>query len=90
VSTSRHISQGAHDLTRVDWHAPAGRLSGASRTVAGDTYEIAVAVPSGFALDGAEFAGRPAEIERSPGLVRMRVVPERTGTLEWKATFQRD
>jgi hypothetical protein len=46
VSTSRHLSQGGADLTRVEWVS--NTLQGSSRVVAGDRYELALHVPPGY------------------------------------------
>lgn len=47
VTTSRHISQGAVDLIDVCWDEADGVLSGISKVVKGDPYEIIVHEPSG-------------------------------------------
>ena len=43
ISTSRHVTQGMVDLLEEKWDAPTKTLSGRSRVVAGDPYEIRVA-----------------------------------------------
>ncbi len=43
ISTSRHVTQGMVDLLEEKWDAATKTLSGRSRVVAGDPYEIRVA-----------------------------------------------
>lgn len=45
VSTSRHITQGIIDLTEEQWDDASKTLSGTSRVVGGDPYEIRIALP---------------------------------------------
>jgi hypothetical protein len=45
VSTSRHVTQGVLDLSGEEWDAGEGLLSGVSRVVAGDPYELRISVP---------------------------------------------
>jgi len=47
VSTSRHITQGIVDLADEQWDVDRGVLSGTSRVVAGEPYELRVALPNG-------------------------------------------
>jgi len=47
LSTSRHVTQGIVDLAGETWDAGKGTLSGTSRVVAGDPYELRIALPSG-------------------------------------------
>jgi hypothetical protein len=47
VSTSRHVTQGMIDLTDEKWNPTSNTLSGKSRIVAGDPYELRIATPAG-------------------------------------------
>ena len=49
ISTSRHVTQGMVDLLEEKWDPATKTLSGRSRVVAGDPYEIRVAVGTGTA-----------------------------------------
>ncbi len=51
ISTSRHVTQGMVDVTDEKWETAAaglaGTLSGRSKVVGGDSYEIRIALPEG-------------------------------------------
>ncbi len=50
VATSRHVSCGGPDLEAVSWAGDA--LSGRSRLVRGDAYELHLTEPAGYRFDG--------------------------------------
>jgi hypothetical protein len=45
ISTSRNITQGIVDLTNEKWEPATRRLSGISRVISGDPYELRIAAP---------------------------------------------
>ena len=47
LSTSRHVTQGMVDVLEEEWDAGAQTLSGTSRLVANDSYELRIVVPAG-------------------------------------------
>jgi hypothetical protein len=47
LSTSRHVTQGMLEVVDERWDAAARTLSGVSRVVAGDPYELRIVVPLG-------------------------------------------
>ncbi len=47
LSTSRHITQGLIDVNEETWDPAAKTLSGKSRVVGGDPYEMRIALPTG-------------------------------------------
>ncbi len=86
VSTNRHLSQGGADLIEINWK---GRvLSGRSRVVQGDRYELAVHAPDGFTCRGATFAGRAAQVKTEGALARVAFTPETTGDVGWSVSFE--
>jgi len=52
VSTSRHIRQMAFDIKDMAWDGVQKMLSGLSRAVSGDPYQLRFYVPDGFSLKG--------------------------------------
>jgi hypothetical protein len=88
VSTSRHLSQGGVDLVSVKWNA--NTLSGRSRVVGGDPYQIALHVPPDFVPCSATLAGQSAEFACDGELARVSFVPSATGEIEWLITFNRE
>jgi hypothetical protein len=92
VSTSRHITQGIVDVISEQWDGK-GTLSGTSRMVAGDPYELRIAVPAGaesWKVQSASVEGiRDVNcMQDGPG-VRVSFVSEKTGTLNWTVQFAR-
>lgn len=87
LSTSRHISQGGVDLEEVSWDGTGRVLSGKSRVVAGDRYELSLHLPDGFIARRASFSGVPSRIVTEGPICRIFIVPESTGLLEWQVEF---
>ncbi len=88
VSTSRHISQGGADLTQVSWRARTRMLSGRSRVVLGDDYELAIRLPRSTALASATIDGRPATAIVEADLLRVSHRPAATGEVDWALVFR--
>jgi len=86
VSTSRHLSQGGVDLVAVGWKN--NSLSGRSRVVASDRYELVIHVPTGYRLKSAEVANQKAEAVATGDLVRVVWNPSKTDEVEWKVVFE--
>jgi len=85
LSTNRHISQGGHDLDSVEWDGSTKTLNGRSKVVAGDPYEITIYAPSDYKLKDSSPTGATAEGE----LVKLSIVPEKTGTIQWGVNFSK-
>ena len=86
VATNRHVSCGGVDLVDADWKK--GALTGRSRVVGGDLYEIYLAVPDGFRLDkftcdGADVLGT----ERTGVLVKLALMPRESREIGWSVKF---
>jgi len=89
LATGRHVTCGGVDLADVRWSG--GTLSGTSRVVAGDPYEIFLTEPEGFRLVRFEAPGEAgAGIERNGPLVKVGWVPAASGTVDWLARFERN
>ncbi|HKL20592.1 MAG TPA: hypothetical protein VJ904_02225, partial [Tichowtungia sp.] len=92
VSTSRHITQGIVDVLNEQWDGN-GTLSGESRVVAGDRYELRITVPVGaesWKVESAsvEGIGDVTCTQDGPG-VRVSFVPQKTGNVKWAVEFAR-
>jgi hypothetical protein len=90
VATSRHVTGGGVDLLDVTWNEGTRSLSGRSRVVGGDPYEVYVTVPPGFdfekaVCDGVEAAGA---VREGP-LVRFTCRRALAREIGWAATFER-
>ena len=82
VSTSRHVASPVIDVTEERWDAAAKTLSGVSKTVPGEAYELRVWVPDGCrctSADGGKVRQTGSEL---------RVSFENPGeTLAWRLAF---
>ncbi len=88
VSTSRHISQGAFDITSLAWDESRKTLSGVSKVVAHDPYEIILYVPDGFRvfLEGNDTLSTNVQ-NMGKNIWALRLAPEATGELAWSVAF---
>jgi hypothetical protein len=95
LSTSRHITQGAVDLLDEKWNVASKTLSGMSKVVGNDPYEIRVATgEKGWKASDVEIpeadrkAGVTVSIAQEKGLIRMKIVSPETRTLRWSLKLQ--
>ncbi len=74
VSTSRHVTQGMIDIVEEQWDAKTSCLSGISRVVANDRYELRVVLPAA----GKPIAGTPrvSKADQEAGVMISVAVPE--------------
>ena len=84
ISTSRHITQGLIDITEEDWDKVSGTLSGTSKVVAKDVYELRVILPQGFDIEEASFDGSKGDVKIEGRLARISFIPTTTGEIPWK------
>jgi len=97
VSTSRHITQGAVDVVSVEWDEKTKTLSGRSRVVGGDPYELRIAMPT----TAKRWAVGKAEIDRpekhfgeavawkaDPPGVRVTITAPRSREVTWRVAFE--
>jgi hypothetical protein len=90
ISTSRHVSQGAVDLTYVRWDNAAGVLQGRSRVVARDDYELRIdAGPAKVVAATAKTGGADvlAAAKQDGRDLRVTLKSPRTGEVEWEIRF---
>ena len=90
VSTSRHITQGLIDVVEVKWDPATKTLSGTSKVVAGDPYELRIALPPAatFTPTAATCGGKKMKIAKpTPGGVRIAITPKKSETVEWSVKF---
>ncbi len=87
LGTSRHVTQGVIDMPSEKWSADTGTLSGRSKVVAGDPYELRIACDAEAttatvsATDAR--AGVTIELRREPGLVRATIRSKISRTVAW-------
>lgn len=95
VSTSAHVTQGMIDLSAEKWHD--GSLSGTSKVIAGDEYELRIAGLNdggNWKITKAEITGdhKEARIQIQPikeeGWQRVLINSRENQALNWKLTFE--
>jgi hypothetical protein len=87
LGTSRHITQGSVDLLEERWDANTLTLSGRARLVAGDPYELRIAVPwqtSSFRV--VEASGQV--VQKGPK-IRVTYHPTESGEANWSVRFEK-
>ena len=93
LSTSRHISQGMVDVTGETWDAAAKTLSGASRVVANDPYELRIVVPvdddSWRATDVKIDGDAPATFKQDGPNIRVAFNSTTSREVHWRVKFER-
>ena len=95
LSTSRHLTQGLVDIVAEEWDESTATLSGRSRVVAGDRYELRLAwnatddwTPRDGTLGGQALEDVSRESDLA-GTSRMAATPTRTGEVAWSIRFGR-
>jgi hypothetical protein len=81
IGTSRHITQGLIDLSNEQWRG--GELSGISKVVGGDPYELRI-IPGAWVAESAEHS---TIVDKAP-LLRVRVDSSASGDVHWKIKFR--
>jgi hypothetical protein len=95
VSTSRHVTQGIVDVADERWDATTHTLSGASRVIGGDAYELRIALPAGLAGNGAAVsvsdedrrAGVTAAVGHAAEGVRATISAPENREVRWEVRF---
>lgn len=97
ISTSRHLTQGLVDLTDEAWDAPVSTLSGTSRVVGGDPYELRILTRStrgSWTMAAAEIsredraAGVTVDAKADGELVRITFKANQSRSVHWRVTVR--
>jgi hypothetical protein len=83
VSTSRHITQGAHDIITMAYDSSTSTLVGRSRLVGGEEHVITFRVPSGYTV-----RPEPQIKHVRDDVYTLSIIPECCGDLDWRIEFQ--
>jgi hypothetical protein len=94
LSTSRHITQGIVDVLEEKWAADESTLTGVSRVVAGDPYEMRIGTKTtrgGWKVAKVELAdtGVTNSVKERTGLLHITLHPTKSGEVRWKVRFTR-
>ena len=88
LATNRHITGGGVDLVDVIWES--NRLSGKSRVVGGDAYELFISVPPGYAFDRAECAAASLiKTEWEGAVLRVSLKSDQSREVAWTVHFHK-
>ena len=85
IGSSRNINQGLTDLGPVHWDSKTNTLSGSSKVVAGDHYELRIDVPPGF--EPKETTGGLAIGPHNGRGLRASLTPQVSGPHAWSIQF---
>jgi hypothetical protein len=88
VATSRHITGGGVDLRSTAWASDGARLSGRSRAVAGDPYDVYVHVPPGFEPVSATCDGSSVPVQRDGSVARFGCRADAARDISWSLSFR--
>jgi hypothetical protein len=90
ISTSRHITQGIVDVLDEKWDASSKTLSGRSKIVGGDPYELRIVLPnSDWTASKVESSGNTtAAFNQHDNLLRATIQSTASAEVDWKVTFK--
>jgi hypothetical protein len=90
ISTSRHITQGVVDVVMESWDAASNTLSGVSRVVGGDPYELRISKPTSGALKMANLNANTSihVVGEDPLGWRVRIDSPENRDVKWALQFE--
>jgi hypothetical protein len=89
LSTSRHIGQGAVELTELAWKPGTLALEGVSKLLTGDPYEITVHMPAGWKAQKARIGVSECAVQTEGELARFTLTPATSEPMFWTIAFQK-
>ncbi len=92
LSTSRHVIQGALDVSQLSYDPKRREMSGISEVVAGDQYELRFACPlmpkRRWEIRSARAGSLPVQIGSNNNAPTLRFTSPRSRKIKWSARFQ--
>ena len=90
LSTSRHITQGIVDVLEEKWDRASKTLSGRSKIVGGDPYELRIVLPNKnwSAQTISASGGAAASLKQENTLVRATIQSANSGEVSWSVVFK--
>jgi len=90
ISTSRHITQGIVDVLDEKWHGGSKTLTGRSRIVGGDPYELRIVLPNNdwTASSVGASGGSKISFSQNDGLVRATILSPKSKEVNWTVRFK--
>jgi len=93
ISTSRHITQGVTDVLEERWNEDKRTLSGRSLVVAGDPYELRIAMPASGSWEVSQVSADRATIKLGSHAergIRVLIKSPQSREIAWELTFRSD
>ena len=88
ISTSRHIRQMAFDIKHMNYDTKQQTLSGVSRQVSNDPYQLRIYLPDGFSAKKVELSGGLTSTMKTDGnLLMVDFTPSTGEDVTWKVIF---
>jgi len=88
ISTSRNVRQMAYDILRLEWDDEEKILSGTSRVVEGDPYQLRVFVPEGYAFADAEAGDLTIDAKTDGAILTVDFKSPENADAAWAVTFR--
>jgi hypothetical protein len=90
ISTSRHITQGIVDVLDEKWDAASKTLSGRSKIVGGDPYELRIVLPDkNWSAEAVQIGGGgAAPVTQTDELARATIQSANSGEVSWSVKFK--
>ncbi len=89
ISTSRHITQGIVDVLDEKWDGATKTLSGRSKIVGGDPYELRIVLPdNNWSAETVNASAGAAALKPDGSLVRATIQSAESGEVNWSVTFK--
>ena len=85
LSTSRHFSQGAAEITNVDWSEAELTMTVSADLISEEEYRLAIYVPNGYTATSCTVG----YVDQSGNLLRVSAVPPTTGNYDFVITFKK-
>lgn len=89
ISTSRHIRQMAVDIKNMAYDQQQRTLSGTSRQVKNDSYQLRIYLPQGYTAKNVELSGGNTSTMKTEGdLLLVDFTPTTGDDVNWKVSFK--
>ena len=96
VGTSRHVTQGIVDIMEEDWNSKTAVLSGKSKVVAGDPYELRIFAPTeSWKIDSVALAksdtnaGATVQSKHTGREIRVTIYSPTNRPIAWQIAFKK-
>ena len=89
ISTSRHVRQMAYEILELKWDQETNTLSGTSKVVEGDPYQLRIFVSEGYAFANAEAGNMIIDAKVGGSILTIDFESPANKDVAWSVTFKR-